>query len=156
AGPGRGAEFTVRLPLAPAGLQAEAANAGGAAAPPSAQRVLVVDDNADAADSLGVLLEFMGASVKVVHDGPAALAAVQTHRPSVVLLDIGMPGMDGYEVARRLRAMPGGNTLKLVALTGWGQAKDRERTRESGFDHHLVKPADLEALQALLGEAPPA
>ncbi|WP_292456034.1 ATP-binding protein [Methylibium sp.] len=106
AGPGHGAEFTVRLPLAPAGLQAEAANADSAAATPSAQRVLVVDDNVDAADSLGVLLEFMGASVKVVHDGPAALAAVQTHRPGVVLLDIGMPGMDGYEVARRCARCP--------------------------------------------------
>ena len=98
-----------------------------------------------------MLLEFLGASVMVVHDGPAALAALDVHRPSAVLLDIGMPGMDGYEVARRMRARPDGGALLLIALTGWGQAQDQALSRQAGFDHHLVKPADIEQLQALLG-----
>jgi PAS domain S-box-containing protein len=153
AGPGRGAEFTVRLPLAVNGAPAQAAAAPAASRPSAVERVLVVDDNHDAADSLGVLLEFLGARVQVVHDGQAALAALPAHRPGIVLLDLGMPGMDGYEVARRMRAMPQGAGLTLVALTGWGQARDRERTLASGFDHHLVKPAGLNELSDLLKQA---
>ena len=114
------------------------------------KRILVVDDNRDAADSLGVLLKFLGADVKVAHDGREALAAFEAHRPAVVLLDIGMPGMDGYEVARAIRSRADGG-VPLVALTGWGQEEDRRRVREAGFNHHLVKPAGLEALRALLG-----
>ena len=148
-GLGKGAEFTVRLPLA------AAAKAGRSTAKPglaalALKRILVVDDNRDAADSLGVLLKFLGADVKVAHDGREALAAFEAHRPAVVLLDIGMPGMDGYEVARAIRSRADGG-VPLVALTGWGQEEDRRRVREAGFNHHLVKPAGLEALRALLG-----
>jgi len=151
-GLGHGSEFVVRLPLAHrAAADAAPVGAPAAGAAPAQRRVLIVDDNRDAAESLGVLLEFLGASVMVVHDGPAALAALDVHRPSAVLLDIGMPGMDGYEVARRMRARPDGGALLLIALTGWGQAQDQALSRQAGFDHHLVKPADIEQLQALLG-----
>jgi signal transduction histidine kinase len=148
-GPGKGAEFTVRLPLA-AGATAELlpAKTGGAGLPP--KRILVVDDNRDAADTLGMLLGFLGADVQVAHDGRDALAAFEAHRPDVVLLDIAMPHLDGYEVARAIRSRAGGG-VPLVALTGWGQEEDRRRVREAGFDHHLVKPADLDALRSLLG-----
>lgn len=148
AGLGQGSEFIVRLPLA------EARSAEGAVSQPgplrSLPRILVVDDNHDAADSLGMLLRFLGAETHVVYDGPAALAALQVFQPAVVLLDLGMPGMDGYEVAQQIRQQPRFQAVKLIALTGWGQAEDRRRTRTVGFDHHLTKPADLDALQTLL------
>jgi signal transduction histidine kinase/ActR/RegA family two-component response regulator len=147
-GIGRGSEFTVRLPLATAAL-AQVPAREQAPAPPVPLRVLVVDDNRDAADSLGVLLGFLGYSVEVAHDGAAALRVVERFHPALVLLDLGMPEMDGYEVARRLRAQPRWRDLVLVALTGWGQEEDRQRSREAGFDHHLVKPTDLDALQQL-------
>jgi CheY-like chemotaxis protein len=155
-GPGRGSQFVVRLPVATS-VNGKPTAAGPAASDDERfrtilRRILVVDDNRDAAESLGVLLEHLGASVTVVHDGPAALAALEAHRPTAVLLDIGMPGMDGYEVARRMRARPGGAALLLIALTGWGQAQDQALSRQAGFDHHLVKPADIEQLQALLGD----
>jgi PAS domain S-box-containing protein len=151
-GIGRGSEFVVRLPLADVASAASSQMPRPlGAALPRAARVLVVDDNHDAADSLGSLLQFLGAEVEVAHDGPGALVAFDTHRPAVVLLDIGMPGMDGHEVARRIRAA--GHDTMLVALTGWGQKQDRERSREAGFDHHLVKPVDVDALQALLASA---
>jgi CheY-like chemotaxis protein len=89
--------------------------------------------------------------VQVANDGPAALAAIESYRPDVVLLDIGMPGMDGFEVARRIRENRNNDNLVLIALTGWGQAEDRNRTQAAGFDHHLVKPADITALQTVLG-----
>jgi len=150
-GVGRGSEFVVRLPLA---AGAEAAVAAPAPPPNEAtpMRVLVVDDNRDAADSLGVLLGFLGYVVEVAHDGLGALRAVERFLPSLVLLDLGMPEMDGYEVARRLRAQPDGHALVLVALTGWGQEEDRLRSRQAGFDHHLVKPTDIDALQRLFAE----
>jgi CheY-like chemotaxis protein len=109
-----------------------------------------VDDNRDAADSLGILLGLHGHDVQVVHDGPSALDAARSRPPDVVFLDIGMPGMDGYEVARRMRAERGLNDMLLVALTGWGQDGDRRRSREAGFDHHLVKPVDPAAVELLL------
>jgi two-component system CheB/CheR fusion protein len=159
-GLGCGSEFVVRLPLLhgaaalpPAMSPAPAPSAEVAAACP---RVLVVDDNRDAADSLGVLLEFLGAEGRVAHDGAAALAALPGFRPTLMLLDLGMPGMDGHEVARRLRADPAHTGVRLVALTGWGQEGDRARTRAEGFDDHLVKPADVAALQALLEKEAPA
>jgi CheY-like chemotaxis protein len=117
-----------------------------------AVRVLVVDDNRDAGVSTGMLLECFGADVRVAHDGPDALRLADEWRPAVVLLDLGMPGMDGFEVARRLRARPSGADLLLVALTGWGHAGDRRRTRESGFDLHLVKPASTDALLAVVAQ----
>jgi len=148
AGIGRGSRFTVRLPLGKPSHETKGV-------PPPAShivphRVLVVDDNEDAATSLGMLLNFLGADVRVAHDGPAALSAFDAYRPGIVLLDIGMPVMDGYEVARVLRTRADGARVPLVALTGWGQEEDRRRAREAGFDYHMVKPADIEALQALL------
>jgi CheY-like chemotaxis protein len=112
--------------------------------------VLVVDDNKDAGASMGMLLKFLGTDVQVVHDGAAALATIESYRPHVVLLDIGMPGMDGFEVARQVRQCAEFNNIMLIALTGWGQAEDRDRTQAAGFDYHLVKPADITALQSLL------
>ncbi len=106
----------------------------------------------DAADSLALLLRLQGHEVRMAHDGPAALQIAAASRPDLVFLDIGMPGMDGYEVARRLRGEPGLRSVVLVALTGWGQGEDRRRSREAGFDHHLVKPVDPHALQRLLAE----
>jgi two-component system CheB/CheR fusion protein len=118
---------------------------------PPRRRVLVVDDNLDAANSLARLLKRLyGQDVRVAHDGPAALESAAEFRPEIVLLDIGMPGMDGYEVARRLRDEPEHAALKIVALTGWGQEADRLRSKAVGFDHHLVKPVDPDDVCRLL------
>ena len=150
-GPGRGSEFIVRLPLLAA---APADSPAAAATPPAAalagQRILVVDDNRDAADSLAALLELLGAQVRTAYDGPSALEAARLTRPEVVLLDLGMPGMDGYAVAMRLRSEPPSQPLRVIALTGWGQESDQVRTRSAGFDEHLVKPVAPDALIALL------
>ncbi|HEY9532448.1 MAG TPA: ATP-binding protein, partial [Burkholderiales bacterium] len=148
-GLGKGAQFILRLPAVEAGPARAGSVRSGEEGLPQ-RRVLVVDDNRDAAESLGTVLELLGAQVRLAHAGPEAIEAVAAYRPSVVLLDLGMPGMDGYEVARRLRARQGGAPLSIVALTGWGQDEDRRRTLEAGFDHHLVKPADIEQLQSLL------
>ncbi|XYJ12419.1 PAS domain S-box protein [Telluria sp. B2] len=154
AGPGQGSEFVVRLPLRAdgAGAAAPSDGAAGAAALLGCQ-VLVVDDNRDAADSLHLLLELKGATVEVRYDGPAALAALDdmaSAPPHAVVLDIGMPEMDGYEVARRIRADPRFAGMKIIALTGWGQQVDRVRSRTSGIDHHLTKPVDWKTLESLL------
>ena len=151
-GQGKGCEFVVRLPLAQAEHEAKAEPAQPVAEPQPLRlrRVLVVDDNEDAADSLGMLLQFLGAEVMVVHDGKSALAALKTFRPAVILLDLGMPEMNGLEVARRVREDPEHKGMTLVALTGWGQREDRRRTHEAGFDYHLVKPADVSTLQSIL------
>ncbi len=148
-GPGRGAEFRLTLPLA-AGPEEPAADAPGVPRALPARRVLIVDDNRDAAHSLGMVLKYLGVDVQVAHDGAQALETLRAYEPGVVFLDIGMPGMDGYEVARRIRAARPSRMPAIVALTGWGQEQDRRRAREAGFDHHLVKPADLSQLQALL------
>jgi two-component system CheB/CheR fusion protein len=111
---------------------------------------LVVDDNVDAAESLALLLRLEGHDVWVAHDGSGALAAVEADPPDLVFLDIGMPVMNGYDVARRLRDRPGLENLLLVAMTGWGQEEDRRRSQEAGFDHHLIKPVEPEALHKLL------
>jgi PAS domain S-box-containing protein len=156
AGEGRGSEFIVKLPVVdpqPVALTSSPASPAGKSVL-SPQRVLVVDDNRDAATSLGMLLKYLGADVQVVHDGPAALRAVEEYRPSTILLDLGMPKMDGYEVARRIRERPEFDQITLIALTGWGQEEERRRTREAGFDHHLVKPADISSLQMLLSTPP--
>jgi signal transduction histidine kinase/DNA-binding response OmpR family regulator len=113
-------------------------------------RVLIVDDNVDAADSLAMLLRLQGQDVQVAHDGPSALEMAAAYRPEIVFLDIGLPGMDGYEVCRQLRQQPGMDKVRLIALTGWGQEEDRRRSREAGFDEHLVKPVDPAALEELL------
>ena len=148
-GPGRGAQFIVRLPLA--SRTAPGVALADSAAPIAPRRILVVDDNQDAAQTLGMLLTHLGAEVEIAHDGPAALTAFARRRPDMVLLDIGMPGMDGYEVARRLRHDGGAKGVPIVALTGRGQEADRHRVRDAGFDRHLVKPADLATLHGLLG-----
>jgi PAS domain S-box-containing protein len=150
-GIGRGSEFVVRLPLAatprPEGFLGPKARSSAVLAP---RRVLVVDDNRDAADTMGMLLKLLGADVLVVYNGPDALQAVTTYQPAVVLLDIGMPGMDGYEVARRIRQQPISQDVRLIALTGWGQESDRNRSQAAGFDYHLIKPADVSVLETLL------
>jgi signal transduction histidine kinase/DNA-binding response OmpR family regulator len=157
AGPSQGSEFVVWLPvLRGAGPRKASANGSPALAGGCPhRRVLIVDDNADGADSLALLLSVAGHEVQVCHDGPTALLRAETFRPEVVLLDIGLPGMDGYEVARRLRARAGTNPALLVALTGYGQDDDLRRSREAGFDHHLVKPADPEMLASLFARLAP-
>ena len=166
-GVGRGSTFTVRLPLVidehavarrptPAGASVTASAAvpsPASAAPDDAGtglRVLVVDDNIDAADTLGALLEMIGHTTRVANDGYQAIEMAAAFQPQVVFLDIGLPGMNGYEVARKLRQMPGMDRAFLVALTGWGAREDRDRSSEAGFDHHLTKPADMTAVETLL------
>ena len=148
-GIGQGSEFIVRLPVS-----AEAPAAESHGLPElrfrGQKRVLVVDDNEDAADSLGALLSVMGADVRVAHDGATALEIFPEFRPAAVFLDLGMPEMDGYEVARRIRVLPGSGNTELIALTGWSQERDRVRTREAGFSRHLAKPADFETLMGVL------
>src|SRR3569623_1485946 len=149
-GLGKGSEFVVLLPLA-----TERAPYAARDAQPSPEmflsyHILVVDDNRDVADSLGILLRLLGAKTHVVHDGPAALAAIETFKPNVVLLDLGMPGMSGYEVARRIRRQYSAHDIMLIALTGWGQDEDRRRARLMGFDYHLTNPADIKSLQECL------
>jgi PAS domain S-box-containing protein len=148
-GEGQGTRFTVRLPLAPAPHAAERAGAPEKAAA-AAQRVLLVDDNRDAADSLAALLQATGHEMQVAYDGAQALHLFAQARPDVVLLDIGMPGMDGCAVARRMREQDPARRTVLVALTGYGQAADRQRSMDAGFDHHLVKPVELQSLKSLL------
>ena len=157
-GPGKGSEFVVRLPVAAAAASRApdgAASDVGKVVTPALRRILVVDDNWDAADSLGMLLRMMGHEVHTAHDGPEAVGAAAVFRPDVVLLDIGLPKLNGYEVARRIRKLEGGAGLMLIALTGWGQEEDRRRSKEAGFDHHLTKPVELADLQGLLAGSEP-
>ena len=155
-GPGQGSEFIVRLPLAEEPVAPKAVPEPREEPPaPDARRILVVDDNLDAADTLAELLQTWEHTVWQAHDGLAALKAVEEHRPEIVLLDIGLPGMDGYEVARRLREGALGQGLTLVALTGYGQASDRSRALEAGFDQHFVKPVDIDGLQKFIERRPP-
>ena len=147
-GANRGAEFVVRLPLPQAPALAETPRAEQKTAVP--RRILVVDDNIDAATTLDLLLRSLGHETRVAHDGMTALEIAREFRPQVILLDIGMPGLDGYEVARRLRAMNHGQTFRIVAITGWGQENDRKRSKEAGFDLHLVKPVDPSVLLSVL------
>ncbi len=152
-GSGMGSEFVVRLPLAgpdDARLERPGQAQARPYAPFAGQRILVVDDNRDAADTLGLLLEADGAEVRVVYDGRSALAMAENFLPSSVLLDIGMPLMDGYEVARRLRQDERFANMRIVALTGWGQDADRRQTRNRGFTQHLTKPVSLEELYKVL------
>ena len=148
AGPGHGATFTVRLPLVHAPPEHPSSNPDSA--PLLRKRILIVDDNLDAAESLRMLFELLDVSVRVANNGQRALDMFDSDHFDVVLLDIGMPGMDGYAVARAIRQRKNGADVLLVALTGWGQEGDREKARAAGFDHHLVKPADINVLQSLL------
>lgn len=151
-GAGKGTQFVIRLPVLD--------NEGKRDAVPLAQQastdgrrmqVLVVDDNADAADSLSALLELEGFDVRTAYDGLAAIAAVAQQAPDMIIMDLGMPGMDGYETARAIRQQAGAERILMLALTGWGQSDARRRTLEAGFDHHLVKPVELEQIVRLAG-----
>ena len=150
-GIGRGSEFTVRMPCR---VQARVAAAAPAAPMPSAAavplRIVIADDNRDAADSLAMLLQMDGHQVSVAHDGAGALRIVEALRPHVVVLDIGMPDLNGYQVAQRIRTSQRSEPIVLVALTGWGQAQDLARAKAAGFDHHLVKPAEPDAVRSLM------
>jgi PAS domain S-box-containing protein len=149
-GPGRGSTFTMTIPVA--SQPASAVDAGMQEPRERAKplKVLVADDNVDAADTLSMLLELMGHRCIAVHDGASAIAAFEKDRPDVVLLDIGMPGMDGYEVARRLRSLQGSARPRIMALTGWGAVADRVKSKDAGFDVHLTKPVEYAALQSAL------
>jgi PAS domain S-box-containing protein len=154
-GPARGSEFTVRLPiLSDAVRRASLVDVSEPPLPTVRRRVLIVDDSEDGAESLAMLLQLSGHETHVAHDGVEAIEAAEKLRPSVVLLDIGLPRLNGYEVCHRLRKEPWAKNLVLVALTGWGQEDDRHRSREAGFDAHLVKPVDHDALLRLLASLP--
>jgi signal transduction histidine kinase len=155
AGVGRGSEFVVRLPLARTDAPRAPAAAGATGRRiPGLPRVMVVDDNRDAADSLAAVLKILGAEVRVTNDGRTALDELGAFRPAVVFLDLGMPGMDGYETARHMRAREDTHSTLIIALTGWGQESDRRQTQAAGFNQHLVKPADITALRAVLASLP--
>jgi PAS domain S-box-containing protein len=150
-GLGKGSEFVVRLPVV---VEAFVPQAPGGqestAVPKSSLRVLVVDDNRDGADSLAMMLRIMGNDVRAPYDGQQGVDLAGEFRPDVVLLDIGLPKLNGYEACRRIREQPGGNGVVLIAVTGWGQDEDRRRSREAGFDHHMVKPVEPQSLMKLL------
>jgi CheY-like chemotaxis protein len=152
AGPGQGSRFEVRLPtVAPLAALARGDRArDAAAAAGDGSHVLVADDNRDSADSMAMMLDLLGYRTTVVYDGDEALQAASALRPRIAILDIGMPRVNGHEVARRLRSEPWGERMVLIALSGWGRDDDRRKTAAAGFDHHLVKPLDLHELAALL------
>ncbi len=150
-GPGRGSEFVVRLPIVVEQTYPRQASGDGVKATPTAGlRILVVDDNRDSAESSAMLLKIMGNHVQMAHDGEEAVAAARRFRPHVVLCDIGLPKLSGYEVCRQIRAQAWAEKAILIAVTGWGQDGDRRQSAEAGFDHHMVKPVDPEALMTLL------
>ena len=157
-GPGKGSEFVVRLPRVTGGSMLDEAPVDKLA-PVSAvrrrsdsPRILVVDDSVDGAEMLATALTAKGYDTRVAHDAPAALRIAAEFRPAVAFLDIGLPVMDGYELAARLRELPELNGMKLIALTGYGQESDRRKSREAGFDHHLVKPVDFTVVESVLAE----
>jgi CheY-like chemotaxis protein len=146
-----GSEFTIRLPLgeAPVAATSEPRAPGTPAGPGAGLRILVIDDNNDNADTMSTLLRMLGHEVTVSNSGLEGLRYVADSAPDVALLDIGMPNMNGYEVAQRIRSQPHCRDMMLIAITGWGQEVDRVRSRAAGFDHHLVKPVDFDQLQKL-------
>jgi CheY-like chemotaxis protein len=152
-GPGKGSEFTVRIPVLKEVRPGSAGQATGPGAVAGAKRrILVVDDNRDAAESLGMMLKLMGNDVRTAHDGLTAVEVADSYRPEMILLDIGLPKLNGYDACRRIREQAWSKGLVIVALTGWGQDEDRRRSQEAGFDHHLVKPVEIAMLQQLLAE----
>jgi CheY-like chemotaxis protein len=153
AGLGEGSEFVVTLPLAQGAGDAAPARAPAAPVPAGRLRMLVVDDNGDSAESLALLLSLAGHETHVARTGPEALDRADALRPDAVLLDLGLPGLNGYEVCRRLRAAAWAREIPIVAITGWGQADDRQRSKDAGFDGHLVKPVVFGELTALLDES---
>jgi signal transduction histidine kinase len=153
-GHGKGSEFVVRLPVVLSMVQENQESPGDEQQPSPAvrRRVLLVDDNVDAAASMALMLEIMGNEVRIAHDGVAGVEAAAEFRPNLILLDIGMPRLNGYEACRRIREQPWGQKAVIVALTGWGQDEDRRRSQEAGFNNHLVKPVEPAALEKLLAE----
>lgn len=150
AGEGQGSEFIVRLPVLSRAAVAEKPGPDVESDSQSHRRILIVDDNLDSADSLAMLLEITGNKTYMAHDGVEAVEAIEKHRPEVVLLDIGLPRLDGHEVCRRVREQPWGKDIVMIALTGWGQEDDRRKSEEAGFNGHLVKPVDYDKLLELL------
>jgi CheY-like chemotaxis protein len=148
-GPGRGSEFVVRLPLTLGRVAHRAGELAPAREGPG-RRILLADDNVDFATSLGEILSARGHQVRIAHDGAEALREAESFLPDVAFVDIGMPKVHGYEVARRIRATPATARTLLVAVTGWGQENDRRRAREAGFDRHLVKPVDPGDIEAIV------
>ncbi len=153
-GPGKGSEFIIRVPAVRSAADSPA-EAGRPERPVTRHRVLVVDDHADAADSLAEMLRLMGHEVRTARDGLDGVSAAADFMPDVILLDIGMPKLNGYDACRRIREQPGGKDAVIVALTGWGQDEDKRRSREAGFDGHLIKPVEPAALEKLLAETKP-
>jgi len=152
-GPGMGSEFSVRLPLVNEGSAAHAPEVDDA--PPATKsplRMLIVDDNRDAADSLSEMLKMMGHDTRTAYDGQQGVDLAGEYLPDVILLDIGLPKLNGYEACRLIREQPTGKGVVLIALTGWGQDEDRRRSHEAGFDHHMVKPVDPQALMKMVAE----
>ena len=149
-GPGSGSEFVVRLPVALALVGNQPVNEADPTRPTARLRILVADDNVDSAEILAMLLTLKGYDTKITHDGDAALDVTATFRPDVILLDIGMPKLNGYEVCRRIRQQAWGKSMMVIAMTGWGQEDDRRKSHAAGFDFHLVKPVDHAALKKLL------
>jgi CheY-like chemotaxis protein len=148
---GQGSEFIVRLPVLSSPALPPPSTHNETAEPTARPlRALVVDDNADAATALELLLQESGHLVRVAHTGPNGLAAALDFRPDVMLLDIGLPELDGFEVAKRIRQQPALHNIVLIAMTGYGREKERQRSQEAGFDHHLVKPADFGTLEQIL------
>jgi CheY-like chemotaxis protein len=151
AGPGKGSEFRIHLPVFSKSALTEQENDGKARKTPAQSfRILIVDDNQDGADSLAVMLRIMGNELHTVYDGVSAIESSETFAPDAVLLDLGMPNMNGFETCRRIRAHPWGKNMILIALTGWGQAEDRQQSQEAGFNYHLVKPVAPETLMKVV------
>jgi len=154
-GLGKGSEFVVRLPVVVKASLPQAVGGSEDSTPSKlALRILVVDDNRDSASTLSMMLKILGNKTRAAYDGEEAVAAALEFQPDVILLDIGLPKLNGYEACRRIREQPGGEKITIIAQTGWGQDDDRQRTQEAGFDHHLVKPIDTAMLTKLLGELP--
>jgi two-component system CheB/CheR fusion protein len=156
-GHGSGSTFTVTLPAAVVPDAAEIPSGSAVSAgitPMACKRILIADDNADSVTTLSMMLEMLGNEVRIAHDGEAAVRAAQEFRPDAILLDIGMPKLNGYDACARLRAMPETAQAYMVALTGWGQEEDRIRARDAGFDHHMVKPVEPALLEKLIAELP--
>ncbi len=154
-GPGQGSEFVIHLPTVQAPTSPRPAKPRDPAADAKRRRVLVVDDSVDAAKTIAMLLRLWGHDVKTAHDGAEALAIAHDFLPEVVLLDIGLPGMNGYELARRMRSEPPLAKVRLVAVSGYGQQEDLRRSKEAGFDQHFTKPVEPAALERLLRETDP-
>jgi two-component system, chemotaxis family, CheB/CheR fusion protein len=152
-GPGQGSTFTITMPVCATWNARQSLPQPDA--PRVASRVLIIDDNRDAANTMAMLVDELGGSTRMAHDAASGLAAVEEYQPDIVFLDIGMPGIDGYEACRRLRQRPSERGVVIVAVTGWGQPQDKQRALDAGFDAHLTKPVDLEALARILAASPP-